>query len=469
MSDSRIFDLAVLGGGPGGYVAAIRAAQLGLEVAVVEKDPKLGGTCLHRGCIPTKALLHYSDFYHQTTHCERFGVVVEKVRLEMDKLHQSKNKVVKQMAAGLDGLMKKNAITVVSGRGKLTAPTTIEVDTGQTVQAKAVILATGSIPVRLPLAEVDGEKVFTSDEILHYGRVPKSLIVLGAGAVGLEFACIYNDLGAKVEVVEMLDRPLPLEDEDVSKELAKAYKKKGIAIHTSTRVEKVEVTKKGVKLEASGAGPQELEAEILLMAVGRSPVLQNLGLEELGVERDGRFLKVDSHYRTSAPNLYAIGDIVPGPQLAHVASAEGIVAAETVAGVETRPLDYQKIPSATYCKPEVASVGLTEKQAREAGHSVRVGSFPWAALGKASIIGETEGLVKVVAEEEYGEILGVHIIGPHATDLIAEACVAVACEATVEELFRTVHAHPTLSEALPEAAHGVFGHPIHLPPRRKRK
>ena len=467
---SARFDVAILGGGPGGYVAAVRAAQLGLKVAVVEKDPKLGGTCLHRGCIPTKALLHYSDFYHSLSHCSSFGIKIEKASLDMEGVHKSKSKVVKRMAMGLDGLMKKNDISVIAGKGRLESATRIVTDKGETIEANNVIRATGSVPVRLPLAEIDGKRVFTSDEILEHSQVPDTLIVMGAGAVGLEFACVYSDFGAQVEVVEMLDRALPLEDEEISKELQKAFAKKGIKIHTSTRVETVKTGKSGVTLTAQGPdGPVELKAEALLMAVGRAPMLEGLGLEELGVERAGRYLKVDQYYRTSLPNLYAIGDIVPGPQLAHVASAEGIVAVEHIAGHETRPIDYQKIPSATYCKPEVASVGLTEAQAIEAGRTVKVGRFPWAALGKASIINETEGLVKIVADEEFGELLGVHIIGPHATDLIAEACVALACEATVEELFRTVHAHPTLSEAIPEAAHGVFGQPIHLPPARRKR
>lgn len=469
MSENIEVDCAVLGGGPGGYVAAVRAAQLDQRVAIIEKDDKLGGTCLHRGCIPTKALLHYSNFYHRTRNAASFGVVIDGVRLNMAAVHQSKGKVVKKMAMGLDGLMKKNGIQVVSARGRLKDAHTLELDNGHTVKAKHIILATGSTPARLPLAKVDGKRVFTSDEILSHEEVPESLVVMGAGAVGLEFACVYHDFGSQVQVVEMLDRPLPLEDEEISAELKKAYKKKGIAIHTSTRVEKVTVTEDKVILEGQGPdGAVTLEAAALLMAVGRQPVLDDLGIEELGLQKEGRFLKVDPYCRTSVPHIYAIGDIVPGPQLAHVASAEGIVAAEHLSGHATHPLDYQKIPSATYCSPEVASVGLTEKAAVDRGYSVKVGRFPWAALGKASIIGETDGLVKIVAEERYGEVLGVHIVGPHATDLIAEACVAVACEATVEELFRTVHAHPTLSEAVMEAAHGVFGQPIHLPPRRRR-
>lgn len=468
MSDSE-FDVLVLGGGPGGYVAAIRAAQLNQKVAVVEKDPKLGGTCLHRGCIPTKALLHYADFYHQAQSSDSFGVVISECSLDMERVQKAKDKIVKRMGMGVDGLMKKNGIQVFNGFGHVHGAGEVEVN-GQRLKTKNLILATGSVPATLPLAKVDGKRVFTSDEILTLDRVPRSMVVMGAGAVGLEFACVYRDFGAEVSVVEMLDRPLPLEDAEISAELGKAYKKKGIEIHCSTRVEKIEVGKKGVKLTAQGPeGEVTLEAEILLMAVGRKPVTEGFGLEQLNLEREGRYLKVDEYYQTSVKGVYAIGDIVPGPQLAHVASAEGVVAAEHLSGHATHPLNYGHIPSATYCKPEVASVGMTEEQALAAGHQVKVGRFPWAALGKAAIVGETEGLVKIVAEEKYGEVLGIHIVGPHATDLISEACVALTLEATVEELHRTVHAHPTLPEAIAEAAHGVFGQPIHLPPARRRK
>lgn len=466
MSSNNSYDVAVLGGGPGGYVAAIRAAQLGLSVVVVEKAPKLGGTCLHWGCIPTKALLHFSGFYHQVTQAADMGVVIGEVALDMATVQKRKTRVVRKMATGLDGLMKKNNIEVVTGRGRLQGPEGIQVEGGPLLQARNIILATGSTPARLPLADVDGKRVFTSDELLGLETVPDSMLVIGAGAVGLEFACVFADFGCRVEVVEMLDRPLPLEDEEISSELKKAFQRRGIPIHCSTAVEEITVGEKSVKVRA---GEQAWETEVLLSAIGRRPVIEDLGLEELGIETDGRFIRVDEFCRTTREKVYAIGDIIKTQQLAHVASAEGILAAEHIAGHNPRPLDYNRMPSATYCRPEVASVGLTEAQAREQGYSVKVGRFPWAALGKASILGETEGLVKIVSEERYGELLGVHIVGPHATDLIAEACVALSCEATVEELFRTVHAHPTLSEALMEAAHGVFENPIHLPPARRRR
>ena len=472
MKDDSKLDLIVVGGGPGGYVAAIRGAQLGLNVALVEKDPHLGGTCLHRGCIPTKALLNYTETIEKLSHCADFGIpIVQDGDIDMSKMHGAKNKVVKRMATGISGLMKKNGITVIPGHGKLTAEKTVSVG-DESFTADHIILATGSRPATLPFLVPDGKKVFTSDEVLSWETIPKSLIVLGAGAVGLEFACVYNSLGSQVEVIEMADRPLPLEDADISKELKRVYKKKGIGIHCQVKLEKASLRGKGVTLSGTDLAKQEavqFKADAVLTAVGRLPVTEDLGLEKFQLERVGRFLKVDQHYRTRLSWLSAIGDIIPGPQLAHVASAEGIVCVESIAKHDTHPLNYDKIPGATYCRPEVASVGLTEEQAKEKGFEVSTGRFPWAALGKAAILGETDGFIKVVADSKYGELLGVHIIGPHATDLIAEACVALACEATVEELFRTVHAHPTLPEGLMEAAHGVFSQPIHLPPQRERR
>jgi dihydrolipoyl dehydrogenase len=472
MTSEYQYDLLILGGGPGGYVAAIRAAQLGLSVIVVEKDSALGGTCLHRGCIPTKALLHYTESIEKLAHCADYGVNFGKLEsIDMSKMHASKNKIVKKMSMGINGLMKKNGITVKNGHGRLVAERTVEVD-GERITAGNVVLACGSKPAVLPFLKPDGVRTFTSDEILTLETIPQSMVVLGAGAVGLEFACVYKSLGTDVQVIEMAERPLPLEDADISKELKRVYKKRGIPIHCSVRLESAEIKDECVTLQGKDLDKDSLvsfEAEVVLSAVGRLPVLDDIGLELFQLEREGRFLKVNEFYQTRLSWLYAIGDIVPGPQLAHVASAEGIVCVEKLAGHETRAIDYQKIPSATYCRPEVASVGLTEVQAQERGFEVATGQFPWAALGKASILGETDGFVKIVAEEKYGELLGVHIIGPHATDLIAEACVALQCESTVEELFRTVHAHPTLPEGLMEAAHGVFEQPIHLPPQRSKR
>lgn len=471
-----LFEVAVIGAGPGGYVAAIRCAQLGLKTCIIEKDSKLGGTCLHRGCIPTKAWLHDSQLFHKMTQADKFGIVVEgSIKMDIAKLLKRKNDILNKMAMGIDGLMKKNRIQMFTGKAQLTSPTSIEVvgpEKTQTVQAKNIILATGSQPARIPGLEIDGVRTFTSDEILNLDRIPDSLIVLGAGAVGMEFASIYHKLGAQVQVVEMMNRVLPFEDEEISGEIRKSYEKQGIKIHTGVKMERCAIEENGVRVELSfEGGGASLEADIFLMAAGRRPVTEGLGLEALGIQMQGRFVATNPYLQTNIPNIYAIGDITPSQQLAHVASAEGIVAAEHIAGHNPPPLDYGKIPSATYCSPEVASVGLSEKAASEKGYDVKVGRFPWLALGKASILGETEGLVKVVADAKYGELLGVHIVGPHATDLIAEACVAMQCEATVEELFRTVHAHPTLSEAVMEAAHGVFHNPIHFvpPPPRKPK
>ncbi len=468
---SEQFDVAIVGGGPGGYVAAIRAAQLGLRTLLVEKDGALGGTCLHRGCIPTKTWLHDSDFFHKVLHSEKFAVKLSAPpQIDVAMLLKRKNEVIKRMAMGLDGLMKKNRIQVRKGWGRLARGGKLLVD-DQPVDTRNVILATGSSVALLPGLTVDKQRVFTSDEILELDRVPKSMIILGAGAVGMEFASIYHRLGSQVQVVELLDRALPMEDAEISAEIARVYARQGIAVHTSTRMQKVEVEDQGVRVLVQGPdGERWLEAEILLSAAGRKPLLEGIGLEEAGVAKEGRFVRVDGLMRTNVPGVYAIGDIVPTAQLAHVASAEGIVAVEHIAGHQTHPLNYDKIPSATYCHPEVASVGLSEARAQERGYEVKLGKFPWAALGKAQILGETDGFVKVVAEAKYGELLGVHIIGPHATDLIHEACVALSCEATVEELFRTVHAHPTLAEGVMEAAHGVFDNPIHFippPPRKK--
>lgn len=467
---SHSYDLTILGGGPGGYVAAIRAAQLGLSVALIDRGPGLGGTCLHRGCIPTKALLHYTETLERLAHCADYGITVSAPQVDLSKMHAAKGTLIRRMAAGIDGLMKKNGVTVLSGHGRLVGERQVEVG-DQRIASRHVLLATGSVPATLPFLPPDGQQVFTSDEILTLEQLPQSLVVLGAGAVGLEFACIYRSLGSQVQVIEMADRPLPLEDREVSQEVLAAYQRRGIPIHVGVRLEHAERRPGQVELTGQRLATGEAvrwTADAVLCAVGRRPRLDDVGLEAWNLPREGPYLKVSPTYQTELDWLWAVGDIVPGPQLAHVASAEALVCVETIANHPTRPLDYTKIPSATYCRPEVASIGHTEDQARALGYEVKVGRFPWSALGKAAVIGETEGFVKVVSEARYGELLGVHIVGPHATDLIAEACVAIACEATVEELFRTVHAHPTLPEGLMEAAHGVFSQPIHLPPSRRR-
>ncbi|MEE8137547.1 MAG: dihydrolipoyl dehydrogenase [Thermoanaerobaculia bacterium] len=463
MSEEK--DLIVIGSGPGGYVAAIRAAQLGLGVAVVEKDPKFGGTCLHRGCIPTKALLHTAGLLDEIRKAGDFGVAVEGAALDLEKAHRYKDRVVDKSARGIDYLFKKNQVEGMHGRGRLVGPHEVEVegsDGRRALRCRHILIATGSVPRQIRPAPTDGQRILDSDHILSLPRVPRSLVVLGAGAVGTEFASIFATFGSQVTLVEMLPRLLPLEDEEVSKELEHSFRKRGIQSLTSTRFSAVEKTPERLRIQLEGEkGPEWIEAEMLLVAVGRSPVTGGLGLEELGVRIQRGYVQVNATMQTDVPHIYAIGDVVETPWLAHVASAEGIVAVEHMAGAETRPLNYDRVPSVTYCDPEVGSVGLTEAAAKERGYQVAVGKFPFSALGKAAIEGKTEGFVKVVRETRYDQLLGVHIIGIHATDLIAEACVALQIESTTEDLFRAIHAHPTLSEAMAEAALAAVGHAIH--------
>jgi len=460
------FDLIVIGSGPGGYVAAIRAGQLGLKTAIVEKDPQFGGTCLHRGCIPTKALLHTASLLDEARHGSDFGVEIPSVSLDMAKAHAYKDKVVQKNAKGVEFLLKKNKAQGIQGFGRLASPTQVDVTSPEggvtSYGAKHVLLATGSVVRDLPIAPADGHRIVSSDHILKLDRVPEHLVVLGAGAVGTEFASIFASFGSKVTIVEMMSRMLPIEDDEVSAALERSFRKRGIDVKTSTKLSEVDTTGTGVRIGLeSDKGKETVDAEMLLVAVGRAPVTEGIGLDRVGIETERGYIPVNETMQTSIPNVYAIGDIVPTPWLAHVASAEGIVAVEHMAGAEYRPLNYDLVPSVTYCEPEVASVGLTEKEARERGHDVAVGKFPFTALGKAAIVGKTEGFAKVVRDTRYDELLGVHIIGAHATDLIAEACVALQIESTTEELFRTIHAHPTLSEAVAEAAHAAVGHAIH--------
>jgi dihydrolipoamide dehydrogenase len=461
------FDLTIIGSGPGGYVAAIRAAQLGLKTALVERAPALGGTCLHWGCIPTKALLHTADVLETAKEAGRFGVKTADVKLDLGGAHKHKTDVVRRMAKGIEFLMKKNAITVVAGHGRLKGPGRVEV-TGpggaRQLATRRVLLATGSVPKMLPGLKPDGARVITSNEALSLEYVPKSILVLGAGAVGCEFASIYSRFGSAVTLAEMLPRVLPLEDEEISAELQKAFKKRGIGVRVGTRVEEVKVRDREVEVQVQGVkdGRETLKADVLLVAVGRRPLTDDLGLDGTKVEIDRGFVKVDGTMRTRDEWIYAIGDLLPTPALAHVASHEGIVAAEAIAGRRPEPINYDQVPSCTYCDPEVASVGLSEATARARGHKVRVGKFPFTALGKAGIVGHQEGFVKIVGEERYDELLGIHVIGPNATDLIGEGGAALRLESTVEDLFHAIHAHPTLSEAMAEAALNLHGRGIHL-------
>ena len=460
------FDLIIIGSGPGGYVAGIRAGQLGLKVAVVEKDPKFGGTCTHRGCIPTKALLHTAAVLDEIHEANDFGIEVAAPKLDIVKAQDRKQKVVDSNAKGIEFLFKKNKVTgVLRGTGRLTGPNEVEVegpDGKKTYGARFILIATGSVPRDIPIAPVDGERILNSDHILELKQVPRSLAVLGAGAVGTEFASIYRSFGSQVTLIEMLPRVLPIEDEEVSAELQKALRKRGLDVMTGTKLQSVERTDNGVRLKLEGGKKDTVEAEMLLVAIGRRPVTENLGLEALGVELERGYVKVNPFMQTAVPHIYAIGDVINTPWLAHVASAEGILAVEHMAGQKVKPLNYDRVPSCTYCEPEVASVGLTEAKARERGYDVATGKFPLSALGKARILGKTVGFAKVVRDKKYDEVLGIHIIGAHATDLIAEACVTLQMEGTNEELMHTMHAHPTLSEAVMEAAHAAQGEPIHI-------
>jgi dihydrolipoamide dehydrogenase len=462
------YDLIVLGSGPGGYVAAIRAGQLGLKTVVVEKDPRFGGTCLLRGCIPTKALLWTAELLDHLRHGADFGITAE-AALDVEKAYQHKSRVVDQNAKGVEFLFKKNKVEgIVEGRGRLVGAHQVEVDKNgekRVLSARHILLATGSVPREVPFAKTDGERIVNSDHVLETAKVPKSVVVLGAGAVGTEFASIFRSFGSQeVTIVEMLPRLLPLEDEEISKELEKVFRKRGIKALTGAKMGEVEVAEGSVRMKVEQNGKnRSLEAEMLLVAVGRAPVTEGLGYEEQGIELDKGYIAVDESMRTAVPHIYAIGDIVKGvPWLAHVASAMGIVAVEHMAEHETRPLRYDRVPQVTFCDPEVASVGLTEAEAKEQGYDVQVGKFPFSALGKARIVGKPEGFVKVVREKKYDEVLGIHIIGAHATDLISEACAALQLETTAEELFRTIHPHPTLGEAVAEAAHASHGAAIHV-------
>lgn len=471
MANGEIFDVTVIGSGPGGYVAAIRAAQMGLRTAVVERDPAgCGGTCLQRGCIPTKALLHTADLYEDLRNRKEFGIVADNVGLDFPAVMSRKDRIVARLSKGIETyLFKKNKVTLFKGHGRLEGARTVVVKSEkgeEKVQTKNVLLATGSRPKSLPGINPDGKAILTSDDILQLREMPKSLIVIGAGAVGIEFASIFARYGAAVTVIEMLPRVLPLEDEDISAEAGKVLGRQ-MTIHTGARTEAALKTPNGVEVgfKSAGGEAKSVTADMLLVAVGRGPVTDGLGLETTRVQVDQGYVKVDPMMATGEPGVYAIGDVVsigerPHAQLAHVASAEGIGVVERLAGRNVEPVNYDRVPSATYCSPETAGVGLTEAEAKNRGYDVRVGRFSFGNLAKPRIVGHPDGFVKVVAEARYDEVLGIHIIGPHATDLIAEACVALRLEATTEEITRTIHPHPTLPEALMQAAEAVYGHAI---------
>jgi dihydrolipoamide dehydrogenase len=457
------YDLIVIGSGPGGYSAAIRAGQYGLKTALVEKQAKLGGTCLLVGCIPTKALLHTADVWERFVHADKEGILVDNPRLDYPKVKGRKDDIVNKHSNGVAMLLKRAKVERIAGYATLKGNGKVEVksDAGvQTLEAKNIIIATGSEARMLPGLQADPEFILTNIEILNLAAVPKSLAIIGAGAVGVEFASIFKRFGTDVTVIEMLPRAVPVEDEDISKELERVFRKQKIRVETGARAENIQKTGKGVTLTLTTRdGKQEqLETEKLLVAVGRKPNTENIGLENTKVELDRGFIKVDQFQQTAEPGVYAIGDVVAGtPQLAHVATREGMIAVAHMAGKPATPINKNRIPGCTYTEPGIGSVGLTEAQARAQGYQVKVGRFPFAGDSRATILGKHEGFVKVVADEKHGEILGVHIIGPEAFELIGEAVAAMEAEATVDVMMQTIHAHPTLYEAMGEAFNAVYG------------
>ncbi len=469
------YDVVVVGAGTGGYVAAIRAAQLGLTVAVVERQKALGGTCLIWGCIPTKALLEHAHALKVAQSAKEWGLTGvdgAKVGIDMPAVHARKDKMITGLTGGIESLFKKHKIEWIKGTARITSPNTLEValhagGTGTVTATKQLVLATGSAPRSIPGIEVDGTQIIFSDHAIHLGHVPKSIAIMGSGAVGVEFASIFKSYGSEVTIIELMPKLVPAEDEAVSNELERTFKKRGIKAHTGTKVTSAKAGAGGVDITMDKGGKTEsLNVEMLLVATGRGPVTDGLGVETIGLKMDRGYIVVDSLFATNVPGVSAIGDVItmggPHYQLAHVSSMEGILLAEKIAGHEVKAINYDHVPRCTYTEPEIGSVGLTEAQAKAAGHDVRIGSFPFRALARARMAGETDGFVKIVAEKKYDEVLGVHIIGPRATELIAEAVLALRLECTVEELVKTIHAHPTMSEAMGEASHAAHGAAIHI-------
>jgi dihydrolipoyl dehydrogenase len=462
------YDVAIIGSGPGGYVAAIRAGELGLRTVVVEKDPFLGGTCLHVGCIPTKVLLHHADVYDHFKNASELGFEVSGLKVNWANILARKDKIVKKHAGGIAMLFKKNKVESVTGWGRYDGPGRVSVENDgkkTTIEAANVILASGSEAKSLPGIEADHKTILTNRSILTLPEIPKTLVVIGAGAVGVEFASIYNSFGTQVTILEMLPRAVPLEDEEISAELEKAFKKRNIQIHTGAMVDGAKKDAKGVTVSFKDkeGKPQTVQAEKLLLAVGRKPLTENCGLEKSKAKVERGFVNVGPYMETEEKGLFAIGDIVAGmPQLAHAASMEGIVAVTHIAGKPVRPLLKTRIPNATYCEPQIGSIGLTEKQAREAGYAVKTGKFPFVGNSKATILGSHGGFIKVVSEETYGEVLGVHIIGPLATEILAEATTVLQLEGTIDDMMSMVHAHPTVWEAMGDAFASVKGLQINV-------
>ena len=457
------YDLVIIGSGPGGYVAAIRASQWGLRTAVVEKDPFLGGTCLHVGCIPTKVFLHHADLYEYFKRADEFGFEVKDVKVNWPAMLARKQKIVNKHAGGIGALFRKNKVDSITGWGRIAGLGRVSVEKdGKTTELETTytMIAAGSEARSLPGVEIDGSTILTNREILQLDSIPKSLIVVGAGAVGVEFASIFRTFGSEVTILEMLPRIVPLEDEEISAELEKSFKKKGIRIETGAKVESVKKDAKSttVSFKDRNAKAQWIAAEKVLIGVGRRPLTENLGLEKTKAQVERGYVHVNAYLETAEPRVYAIGDIVAGlPQLAHAASMEGIIAVGRMAGKEVQPFDKKRCPACTYCEPQIGSIGLTEQQAREAGFDVKTGKFPFLANSKATILGQHEGFIKVVAEAKYGEILGVHAIGPLATEIISEPVAALGLEATLDDMVATIHAHPTVWEAMGDAFNAVRG------------
>jgi dihydrolipoyl dehydrogenase len=462
------FDVAIIGTGPGGYVAAIRAGQLGLKTAVIEKDTRYGGTCLLRGCIPTKALLRDAHLFQELRRASQQGLFkTGEIEIDFGKIQDRKKDIVDKNAKGVDFLLRKNKATVFKGYGTIVAPDKIAVkgDGGSIeIIAKNIIVATGSEAKSLPGYEFDEKVILSNIGVLDLTQIPKSMLIVGSGAVGVEFASIYSSFGTKVTLIEVLPNIVPLEDEEISKELKRVFTKKGIEVYTKAKLESAKVSEKGVEVtfQTEKGEVKKYTVEKMLLATGRGPNTANIGLEKIGVATERGFVKIGEYMETSVKGVYAIGDVTPSPLLAHVASQEGIVAVERIAGKHATPIKYNQVPACTYCDPQVASVGLTEAKAKEAGYSVKVGKFPFTAIAKAKIEDASDGFVKIVADEKYGEILGVHMIGNTVTEMIAEAVAAVALEGTVDDLVNTIHAHPTLAEATHEAMENVFGAAIHI-------
>ena len=460
------YDLIVVGSGPGGYVAAIRASQLGLKTAIVEKA-ELGGVCLNWGCIPTKALIKSAQVFEYINHAKDYGIEVSGAKADFTAVVKRSRDVASGMSKGIQFLMRKNKIDVIEGAGKLTKDKKLEVtgkDGAKTIhEAKSIVLATGGRARALPNVPIDGKKVIGYREAMTLPTQPKSIVVMGSGAIGVEFSYFYAAMGTKVTIVEFMPRIVPVEDEDISKQLEKSFKKIGIDVLTNSSVESVDTSGASVKVKIKTLdGEKIIEADIVLSAVGMASNIENIGLEEAGVKTDKGKVLVDDFYKTNVPGIYAIGDIVKGQALAHVASAEGIICVEKIAGHHPEPLNYGNIPGCTYCSPEIASVGMTEKQAKDAGYELKVGNFPFSASGKASAAGVKDGFVKIIFDAKYGELLGCHMIGANVTEMIAEIVVARKLETTGHEMIKAVHPHPTMSEAIMEAAAAAYGEVIHL-------